>query len=418
MVFLTTCSQLGDVAQEYLDGTRRLQLEMFNRNGRVRNKGGGRSVDDEASQAARSRRPPPSTNVSSPVHSVSKSRKAKSAIATFMDEEDEDVQVALPGTIHKNGYERDDFVVSDHEEDAFEPVHRPSRPPAQGRQQTLEELGPPISRDPRLSEAGLDDVHRDVVQAFVEKARELEENLRNKHGLRRTLFTEQQFREMAIRWTTSVAHIYTIRGVDKSKVDLYGAKFASLVQQFYTQYKEMMGKDTVAQSCSAAEMVSQYQKREVVDLISDDEGLPVNYAEEEDEEEDLFVGNDEDDEELEASRYFGESAAGLSSRADSVSSSVQQWNKKYDELAKAGKKNKSSSKSSSGKSASRGSGSSGSSGWNRGKSSYSSKKRGGPSRSGGSSTGAGVPKRKSWGGGSRKVGSGSGSGSGISTMPY
>jgi bloom syndrome protein len=285
-----------------------------------------------------------------------------------VDEEDEGDEVDAGDTgdegdegdagrdLHANGYERDDFVVSDEEAEAAfsDPPAFPQRPPPQGRQLTLDELGPPISRDPRLDEAGLDDIHQDIVQAFVERAYEMEESLRNKHGLRRALFTEQQYREMAIRWTMTVAQMYTIRGVDKSKVDLYGAKFATLVQQFRRRYQEMMGQAATS-SFSAAEIVPKRQKkREVVDLISDDEDyggrqgrgphLPrreetAPAAEEEEEEEEYDEGRDvegddgrEDDEDLEASHYFADGAGRAPSPDQSGTAAVEQWHKRFEEL--------------------------------------------------------------------------------------
>ncbi|KAL2256883.1 hypothetical protein VTK26DRAFT_987 [Humicola hyalothermophila] len=415
--------KLGSVAQEYFSGRRRLRLEVFKRNGRGRNNGRDTFVDDEASGSARIRRPPPSTNVSSPVHSVSRRQKGKSTATTGLDGDDADFGGGALGTLHESGYERDEFVVSDDDlddEDAFEPGPSHRRPTPRARQQTLTELGAPISRDPRLAEAGLGDVHGDVVQAFVEKARELEDNLRTKHGLRRTLFTEQQFREMAIRWTTSVAQMYTIRGVDKSKVDLYGAKFASLVQQFRDRYQEMMGKAVVGATptYSGAEFASESERREVVDLISDDEACDAD-------DDGLFLddeydeGRDDDDaEDLESSRFFVGSAA----RFDSTD--VQQWHQRLEELSQANTKSSSSRSKAppAANSATRRTGSSYSSGFNRGKRSSFSRGRGGPSRA--SST-AGVSKRNSRSGNSRGNGAGAagsrrggGSGSGISTMPY
>jgi bloom syndrome protein len=271
-------------------------------------------------------------------------------MATVADEDDDDDPNDPDRELHANGYEKDDFVVSDEEpeEDAFDPPRSHHRPQPQRRQQTLDELGPPISRDARLDEAGLDEVHQDIVQAFVEAAHEVEENLRNKHGLRRALFTELQYREMAIRWTTTVAQMYTIRGVDKSRVDQYGAKFASLVQQFHTQYREMMGR--AAQPFSAVEVAPRKKKkREVVDLISDDEDwAPRNPSSrfdfaadeeeeaEEDEEEGYEYGDEEDDEEnLESSRYFAGDASRAPSPNQPGSAAVEQWQRRFEELRKA-----------------------------------------------------------------------------------
>jgi bloom syndrome protein len=390
---------------------------------------------------------------------MSKKRKSKSVMPTVMDEDDEDDEDDADRDLHANGYERDNFVVSDEdaEEAAFGP--RPPRrlPVPQQRQQTLDELGPPISRDPALDDAGLDDMHQDIVQAFVERAHVVEENLRNKHGLRRPIFTEHQYREMAIRWTTTVAQMYTIRGVDRSKVDLYGAKFASLALQFQEHYQEMMGQE--AQSFSAADMAPRRKKkREVVDLISDDEDCGIHDPRpphlrrdprgfhdpvvQEGDEEDEGDFEDDEEENLESSRYFGGGGGGGSgSRAPapdpSAAADVQQWHRRLEELKKAAPKPAYPSEDSNRSSGAnwKGGGKKSFFGRNRGG-------RGGSSRSGGSggsfsraSSTGGVSKRKGsvsrqfGGGSSSAAGSGrgrpaggsrksGGAGGGIPSMPY
>ncbi|AEO66002.1 uncharacterized protein THITE_2113711 [Thermothielavioides terrestris NRRL 8126] len=437
--------QLGHrVARGYFEGERRLRLTVPRTDpapAQAWDQSRTTNLDDAPSAAtktARSRRPPPSTNVSSPVLSVSRKRKDKSVMATVLDEEDDDRESDDGPELHPNGYEKDDFVVSDdgEEEDAFDPSPPRRRHPPQQRQATLDELGPPISRDPRLEEAGLDEVHQDIVHAFVSRAHEVEESLRNRHGLRRPLFTEQQYREMAIRWTTSVAQMYTIRGVDKTKVDLYGAKFASLVQQFHAQYREMMGQS--AQSSSAAVIAPpRAKKKEVVDLISDDEdyemsgdsrGFRLGREEEDgDASEDGYEEDEEAEEDLGPSHYFADRAARASPPADHAENpSVQRWQRRFEQLNMASKKAATALYSHEG--AGRASGTS----YRGGKKPYHKHRGGGHSFSRASST-SGVSKHK--GSVSRQLGrshtpvgnartkSASGSkkpglGSGISTMPY
>ncbi|KAK4105309.1 hypothetical protein N658DRAFT_416556 [Parathielavia hyrcaniae] len=404
--------ELGRAAREYLegDGSKRLRLEVRRADAvsaaPAKKKSRTAKLDPPlplgSSKEPRRARPPPSTNISSPVAALSRHRKVNSALATLMDEDDEDEEDDADVELHVNGYEKDNFVVSDEEgeDDAFDPPRSHHRPQPHRRQQTLDELGPPISRDARLAEAGLDEVHQDIVQAFVEAAHEVEENLRNKHGLRRALFTEQQYREMAIRWTTSVAQMYTIRGVDKSRVDSYGAKFASLVQQFHTQYREMMGR--ASQTFSAAEAAhNKKKKREVVDLISDDEedwapritprhrfGMEEQAAAEADEgpEEDEYGEPDDDEENFGSSRYFAEAANRAASPNQAGAAAVAQWHKRFEELktasnnqAKAMYNNEASNRTATAS-------------WRGGKKSFYPKNRagrGGPSRGGGSGGGGG-----------------------------
>ncbi|KAL2126611.1 hypothetical protein VTI74DRAFT_553 [Chaetomium olivicolor] len=445
-------------ADEYFDGKRRLKLEVPRSNQpsrREKSRGRAATRDKSPSQsttAARSRRPPPSTNVSSPVPAVSKKRKAKSARETVVDEEDEGDGDDTGRDLHPNGYERDDFVVSDREseEDAFDPAApRRSVPPRQRqrqrqRQQTLDELGPPISRDTWLEESGLDDIHRDIIPVFVERAHEVEEKLRNKHGLRRPIFTELQYREMVTRWTKTVAQMYTIRGVDKSKVDLYGAKFAPLVVQFYNQYEEMMGRDALSFSAAEIAPLVREKRREVVDLISDDDeelepvprhqrSRPAQPAREKsapdprtllaeaeaaqiDSSQDV---DDEDEEVLEESRYFAARERTPDEPTDSRA--VEEWHKRLKQLTAASQKSPGSCNGSGGRSSG--------SNWKRGgKNNYSRNRsvRGGSS-SGRAGSAGGVSKRK--GSVSRQTGGAdssaansrakkNGSGSGIPSMPY
>ena len=409
----------------------------------ARKPGRAANLDQSSSdfpKTARSRRPPPSTNVSSPVAGLSKKWKTKSPLTTVEDDDDEDDERDAGQELHASGYARDNFVVSDEEaeEDAFEPRPPRRHPEPQRQQQTLDELGPPISRDTRLEEAGLDEIHRDIVQAFVDRAQQMEENLRNKHGLRRPLFTGQQYREMAIRWTTTVAQMYTIRGVDKSKVDLYGAKFASLVQQFHDQYQEIMGGP--AQSFSAVELgPRERRKREVVDLISDDEDSSARGGRFDADDYEQEVENEEN---LESSRYFADGGANQAPPLNQPgTAAVEQWHKRLEELNKSTKP-KASYSGDGGNMASGGN-------WSRGKKSFSRYQggRGGPSRGGGGDSFSGAPttggvsKRKGSVGrppgrgktptaasannsrskpasGSKKSGSGGGGGGVIPTMPY
>ncbi|KAK4145461.1 ATP-dependent DNA helicase hus2/rqh1 [Dichotomopilus funicola] len=241
---------LGPIANQYLDenGERRLQLAVrqikitappTKRRGRepLANKVAAANARKEA--AARKNGPPPSTNISSPVAALSKKRKAKSGPATLADESNEEP----------------DFLGSSDEEaesdDAFDPPRaartahaaQPARPSpiSRSRHQVAAELGPPIARDARLAAAGLHEVHQSLVDPFVQKAQELDEAIRNANALRRPLFTEQQFREMIIRWATTPDQILTIPGVEPMTAETFGDKFARLVSDFHGRYREMMG---------------------------------------------------------------------------------------------------------------------------------------------------------------------------------
>lgn len=257
---------------------------------------------------------PVSTLVSSPIRRAARKSKKGKGVANYFDEEaiaegEEEEDMEQSGAMHPNGYEQDGFVVADDEEDEyFEPV-RPA--PRQRRQRTLDELGPPISRVPDQVE--IDDIHNDIVAAFLEEAKKLEEDLRNMKGIRRVLFTEAQLQQMAIRWTTTIAEMRDIPGINTDNVDRFGVKFIPLVLRFHGMYREMMGDGEDAMAtipATAGPMHSRHgplQSNDVVDLVSDD---------------------DEDDGDYEEpgvpSKYFG-----ANTHQDPIQSQLESWNARF-----------------------------------------------------------------------------------------
>ena len=265
------------------------------------------------------RKPPTSTNVSSPVRTTRKRNSAGKVLPTLIADYEEPSSDGPHGPLHANGYERDDFVVSDRvepdeEDDAFEPVRPSRRGPAsratrpQHRQTTLYDtlqqsqsqtmsqhlasLGPPIEartmQNPRYAQ--LDEVHQDIVDGFVEEAKKFEEEFRNKKGMRKPIFTEAQYREMAIRWTRTLDQMRAIPDINQDKVDLFGAKFVPIVERYWGNYMEMMRPkyDNPFETGGGADegqgkgmgrgrgggKGGGTKKGEVVDLISSDEDEP------------------------------------------------------------------------------------------------------------------------------------------------
>ena len=369
------------------------------------------AADSEASRLGDGERArlPPSTCISSPLRATARKRKAQahreSLILDEVDEESED-DIQPHHALHASGYMRDGFVVEDDEEsdDAFDPPRPPARLPRR-RQQTLEELGPPISRDARFDEAGLSEIHQDIIEDFVERAKRLEEDLRNRKDMRRTIFTDQQFREMAIRWTTSVTKMRSIPGIDVDKVNTFGAKFVPLVKQYHDQYREMMGDAAEpapppASSYTTTRTVS--GNHDIVDLLSsDDEQMEGEFEDDED---------DEDD--LESSRYFG----GPNAQPPGESSEVQDFYREFERLNSQPASKKGASSSSRGSTTSwRGGGGKrgfrkGGRGGARGSGGVTKRKASGSRRSSGGTSSAGGRSR---GGGSARPSGGSG----ISLMP-
>ncbi|KAI1376378.1 hypothetical protein F4677DRAFT_419761 [Hypoxylon crocopeplum] len=263
--------RVGSRARAFLDDQRQLFLTT-----RVRGKdsqGGASKRQTKISQPATAATKRlatgniPSTNVSSPVLGKERKRKGKAVMTSDEDENsDEDY------SRFSSGYAKDGFVIADggSDDDDFETMP----PPRSRGQAKRKSLGPPISRDLRMNE--LDGLHDDILRSFLEEAKVLEENLRNSKNLRTPIFTEQQFREMAIRWTISLDQMHAIPSINNDKVDRYGSALLPLIQQYHAQYQEIMSQ----MSPRAAAVAS--SSRDVVDLVStDDEDMEdVDYDQE------------------------------------------------------------------------------------------------------------------------------------------
>ncbi|KAL2890045.1 Bloom syndrome-like protein [Ceratocystis lukuohia] len=120
--------------------------------------------------------------------------------------------------------------------------------------------GPSTSRahKPTAQQQSPDPIHEDVIANFVDEAQRLEEGLRNTSGLRKALFSQNDFREMATRWTTTLNAMSKIPGIDKTKVRSHGDKFLPMLRMFREQYETMMDGDG-------------FNEEDIVDLISDEE---------------------------------------------------------------------------------------------------------------------------------------------------
>ncbi|KAM5373625.1 hypothetical protein ACJA88_008469 [Fusarium oxysporum] len=241
--------RLGPTYRSFLSGQRRLMLSIqvpepgaAKKTPKSRSKKGSKaSAEEEVSNM-------PSTYVSSPV-----GRQKKKSRTTETDR----------GNTGQTAYSWEDagFVVDDDDDydDAFDnlPQHRPAKPPSRT-------FGPPILVDTDLG--SLDEIHRDMVESFVREAKQTEEKIRNQKSLRRPLFTDKDFRLMAIHWTTSLEKMRRIPSIDPDKVNDYGPRILRILQKHYNHYREAM------------DPRSGSRDQDVVDLISsevemDDEGL-------------------------------------------------------------------------------------------------------------------------------------------------
>ncbi|KAI0385773.1 hypothetical protein F5Y04DRAFT_156519 [Hypomontagnella monticulosa] len=238
----------------------------------------------------------PSTNVSSPVLGKDRKKKGK-AVAMMDDDEDSDEGISR----FSSGYAKDGFVVAD--EDSDDDFETMAQPRSRGRTQG-QSLGPPISHDARMDGAELSGLHDDIVRSFLEEAKDLEENIRNSKNLRLPIFSEQQLREMAIRWTVSLDEMRLIPGIKSDKVDRYGPALLPLIRQYHGQFQEIMSQMSPRAAATAS------GSRAVVDLVSSD-----------DEMEDI---EDDDGEDLDppgaVSSYFTPSAAAGRARSGTTTS--------------------------------------------------------------------------------------------------
>jgi bloom syndrome protein len=295
--------KLGRVAAQFFAGRRKLQV--------VTKVGSTTTKAPPSAPAprkkAKAKELPPSTNVSSPVRLTNKRRSVKSNLNLEDAEDDDhdddgkDDDVIGSKPRHANGYAKDNFVVSD---DDFESM-RP--PPKVRRQRKLQEMAAPISRESHAiheDAATIDAIHADIIPVFVAEAMRLEEQIRNASGLRRVLFTQQHLRAMVVGWTESLDSMRQIPGINEESVALFGSKFIFLVRRYHKQYREMMGEGGPSEAAAEAGPSAMYEPH-VVDLVSSD-----------DEYED-----DDQDEGLEASKYF----AGPSSPPPQRGKEVQEW---------------------------------------------------------------------------------------------
>ncbi|KAM5355881.1 hypothetical protein ACJ41O_002527 [Fusarium nematophilum] len=294
--------KLGSTYRVFLSGQRKLMLSIqVTEHGESKKpaksrskKASKKSKDDDATAM-------PSTYVSSPI-----GRKKKKARAVESDDEN--------GAMTPNGYANDGFVVDedDEDEEAFDelPTHRPPKPPSR-------RTGSPIPMDTGLED--LDEIHRDIVEAFVQEAKKVEEQIRNRKSLRRPLFTEKEFQLMAIRWTTSLAKMREIPGIQPDKVTEHGPKILRILQRYYTGYCEVMDPDAAGTT----------KGQEIVDLISSDMEMDEDALEEGGEDSHYFNANPRADVQAWHNRLQDLGSQQIQSKSRSYNRSSSGGNKRY-----------------------------------------------------------------------------------------
>ncbi|KAK0632374.1 hypothetical protein B0T14DRAFT_597860 [Immersiella caudata] len=206
---------------------------------------------DKKKPAKKARQAPQSTNVSSPIRANPQNKRKGKEIAYADDDDDMELDEGYGEEMRRGAtMDQDDFLIGeDFDEDegqAFESItptlHKSQTRRSQGA------LGRPISRDDHFAGASGNELHESLIEAFLLEAKKLDSELRNRDGIRRAIFSDYEYREMARNFTTTVVGIMNIPGIDQAKVDKYGVKFAALVENYEAQYLERVQDDGLAGS--------------------------------------------------------------------------------------------------------------------------------------------------------------------------
>jgi bloom syndrome protein len=245
--------KLGSTYRLFLSGQRKLMLSI-----QVPEEGTiNKPSKPRSKQASKKPKGQNVTAMPSPYVSLPVGRRRKKSRTVKSDDEN--------GAMTLNGCANDGFMVNDNEdEEAFEelPGHQPLKPPSRSP-------GLPISISAELKE--LNEIHRDIVDGFVQEVKVAEEKIRKRKGLRSPLFTEKELQVMAIRWTTSLNKMSKIPGIQLDKVMIHGPEILGILRRYYSGYREVMDP-----KCSGS------NDQEIVDLLSSDAEMGEDAYEEED----------------------------------------------------------------------------------------------------------------------------------------
>jgi bloom syndrome protein len=243
-------------------------------------KNGGKKTSKKSvgkiSGPSRARELPASTNVSSPVQAIAKRTKILNKA---------------------NAYQHNAFVASDDETEddddgAFEPVRQVGKTP----KSNVRQLGPPITSDVIMD--NLNDVHRALVEQFVEEADAKCKDIMKRKGLRFQPFTTSILRDMAIGFTDTEEKMLRIRGIDPEKVKVHGKSFQTMVAKYRDHYNGAMQEEFDSDDDDLNGVVDKHAQN-VINLVSDDD-------DDADEDEDDEIGGmpSDEDGDGEQSSYF------------------------------------------------------------------------------------------------------------------
>ena len=112
--------------------------------------------------------------------------------------------------------------------------------------------------------ADLDEIRRQVVEDFLQNAKQLCQRILMEKSLRSPPFTDTMLRDFAIQLPNTINEMKRISGIDEAKVQLYGARFLPLIKNAQKLYEDLQEKEL--------EKVQDPNHENVIDLVSDDEG--------------------------------------------------------------------------------------------------------------------------------------------------
>ncbi|RBA11841.1 bloom syndrome protein [Fusarium proliferatum] len=245
--------KLGSTYRLFLSGQRKFMLSVQVPQDGANNK----PSKPRSKQASKKPKDQDVTAMPSPYVSLPIGRRKKKS--RTVESDDDNGAMALTGNANEG------LMVNDNEdEEAFEvlPDHQPLKPLSRSP-------GLPISLSAELED--LNEIHRNIVDGFVQEAKVAEEKIRKRKGLRSPLFTEKELQVMAIRWTTSLNKMSKIPGIQLDKVMIHGPEVLRILRRYYSGYREVMDP-----KCSGS------NDQEIVDLLSSDVEMGEDTYEDED----------------------------------------------------------------------------------------------------------------------------------------
>ena len=250
--------KVGRKYSDFRDGRRRLKLQ-------VRISPNGKSKEPKLKKAAKTgvaaarQTRPLSTNVSSPTQAASeryKARKPADLVSKFAANK----YVYDSADVHGRANHAFNGEGEDDDDDGFEPIRIPRRRVNDPHWQPS--FGAPITVDQKM--ANLDDIHRSVVEDFVQHAKAVCQKILRDKSLRNPPFTDTVLREFGIILPQTLDEMKLIEGADEERVNFHGPRILPLIKNARNLYESMKENED-------RETPQDPNHENVINLVSDDE---------------------------------------------------------------------------------------------------------------------------------------------------